>query len=193
MTDRPRPIIRGEHVYLRPAERSDLPSFVRWLSDADVAMHLAVRAPLSLALEEGWFERLLTAHGKTDYHFVICLRADDRAIGTVGLHEIDFANGNAYFGIAIGEKDEWDKGFGTDATNAICDFGFGELRLERIALYVYADNDRARRSYEKAGFTLEGTLRSAHFARGQRQDVHLMALLRSEWADLPRQKSWELA
>lgn len=191
MTDRPRPIIRGELVYLRPAERSDLPAFVRWLSDADVALHLAVRAPLSLALEEGWFERLLTSQGKTDYHFVICLRGDDRAIGMVGLHEIDFTNGNANFGIVIGEKDEWDQGFGTDATNAICDFGFGELRLERIFLYVYVDNDRGRRSYEKAGFSLEGTLRSAHFGRGERQDVHLMALLRSEWEAQSRPKSWE--
>lgn len=192
MTEGPRPIIRGEHVYLRPAERSDLPTFVRWFTDAEVTQHLAFRAPLSLALEEGWFERMLAAQGKTDYAFIICLRADDRPIGTVGLHGIDHENGNADFGIAIGEKAEWDKGFGTDATNAICDFGFGELRLERISLYIYAENDRARRSYEKAGFTLEGTLRRAHYARGDRKDVHVMALLRPEWEALPRPKSWEL-
>ena len=178
----PRPIIRGEHVYLRAPERSDLATFVRWFNDADVLRNLAMRAPMSLALEEGWFDRMLATQGTTNHHFVICLLTDDRPIGTVGLHGIDFAHGSAEFGIAIGEKDEWGKGYGTDALRAICDFGFGELRLERIALEYYAGNERGRRAYEKAGFVHEATLRRARFARGDHLDVHVMSLLRDEWA-----------
>jgi len=44
-----------------------------------------------------------------------------------------FEDGHAEFGIAIGEKSEWNKGHGTDALRAICDFGFGQLRLVRIS------------------------------------------------------------
>jgi hypothetical protein len=122
---------------------------------------------------------------------VICLLADDRAIGTAGLHGIDEVNGSAEFGIAIGEKDEWDKGYGTDALRAICDYGFGALRLERVSLMVYAGNARGRRAYEKAGFTMEGTLRHAHFAGGSHEDVHVMSLLRGEWDAMPRASSRE--
>lgn len=186
-----RPIIRGELVYLRPAERTDLERFVEWLNDADVQRHLALYAPMSLAAEEGWFERLLAAQGVTDFHFVVCLLVDDRPIGTVGLHKVDLTNGTAEFGIALGEKDEWDKGYGTDALRAICDFGFGQLRLERIGLLVYADNARGRRSYEKAGFTHEGTMRRAHFARGEHHDVHVMSLLHDEWLALTHRRAWE--
>jgi [ribosomal protein S5]-alanine N-acetyltransferase len=192
LTDRTIPILRGQRVYLRPAERADLPTFVRWFTDAGVVHNLAMRAPMSLAGEEAWFARLLEAQGKTDYHFVICLRADDMPIGTIGLHELDFVNGSAEFGIAIGEKDQQDRGYGTDALRAICDFGFGELRLERIGCEVYDGNDRARRAYERAGFAHEGTLRRAHFARGRHVDVHVMGLLREEWVAQPRAKSWEL-
>jgi RimJ/RimL family protein N-acetyltransferase len=192
MTDRTIPIIRGEHVYLRPAERADLPTFIRWLNDAQVAENLAVRAPMSLAMEEGWFDAMVEAQGKTDYHFVICLRVDDTPIGTIGLHALDFLNGTADFGIAIGEKDRQNRGYGTDALRAICDFGFGELRLERIGLDVYDGNDRAARAYEKAGFVHEGTKRHAHYARGKHLDVHVMGLLRDDWAAQPRPKSWEL-
>jgi RimJ/RimL family protein N-acetyltransferase len=188
---KPPPIIRGEHVYLRAPERSDLPDFVRWFNDASVTHHLAMFAPMSMAAEQTWFERMLAAQGTTDYHFVICLRADDRPIGTVGLHAIDARNGSAEFGIAIGETEEQNRGYGTDSLRAICDFGFGELRLERIGLDVYAGNDRARRSYEKAGFVHEGTRRHAHFARGEYSDVHVMSLLRDEWQAQPRPKSWE--
>jgi len=187
-----RPIIRGKRVFLRPAERSDIPTFVRWFSDAETTRYLKLRAPMSLASEEKWFEAMLERQGKSDYHFVICLLADGRAIGTAGLHELDLSSGNAAFGISIGEKDEWNKGYGTDALDAICDFGFGELRLERIWLEVYAPNVRARRSYEKAGFTLEGTQRRSHFAEGEHLDTHIMSLLRDEWQAMPRRKSWEL-
>jgi RimJ/RimL family protein N-acetyltransferase len=186
-----RPIIRGEQVFLRPSERVDLPLFVRWFNDADVLRNLAMRAPMSDAAEEAWFDRMLAAQGSTDYHFVICLLADARPIGTIGLHRLDLLNGTAEFGIAIGEKSEWNKGHGTDALRAICDFGFGALRLERIGLEVYAGNDRARRSYEKAGFTHEATLRRAHFTRGEHIDVHVMSLVRDEWTALPHRRSWE--
>jgi RimJ/RimL family protein N-acetyltransferase len=186
-----RPIIRGERVYLRAPERSDIPTFVRWFNDADVLRNLAMRAPMSEAAEERWFDEMLPREGISVMHLVICLNADDRAIGTVGLDTIDQANGTAEFGIAIGEKDEWGKGYGTDATRAICDFGFGELRLERIGLHVYADNERGLRAYEKAGFTLEATMRRAHFARGEHHDVHVMGLLRDEWLALPGRRAWE--
>jgi RimJ/RimL family protein N-acetyltransferase len=186
-----RPIIRGELVYLRAPERSDIGDFVRWFNDADVLHNLAMSAPMSTAAETIWFDRMLERQGSADYHFVICLLANDGAIGTAGLHGIDHVNGSAEFGIAIGEKGEWDKGYGTDALRAICDFGFGALRLERISLMVYEGNTRGRRAYEKAGFTMEGTLRRAHYAHGRHEDVHVMSLLRDEWSALPRPRGLE--
>ena len=186
------PRIRGRLVYLRAAERADLPLFLEWLNDDEVSRFLSQRAPLSLPAEERWFERMLEAQGKDGYHFVICRLDDSRPIGTAGLFDLDLVNGKAGFGIAIGEKDHWGKGYGTDALNAICDFGFGELRLERIWLDVYASNERARRSYEKAGFTVEARMRRAHFTHGAHVDVLGMALLRDEWEALPRPKAWEL-
>ena len=70
----PVPILRGERVYLRPAERSDLALFVRWLADAEVAHHLAVRSPISEAMEDKWFDQMVEQQGRDRYHFVICLR-----------------------------------------------------------------------------------------------------------------------
>jgi RimJ/RimL family protein N-acetyltransferase len=179
-------------VYLRPAERADLERFVRWFGDAETTRHLLLRAPFSLAMEERWFEQMVGAQGTTDYFFVVCRLADDEPIGTAGLHDLDFLNGSAEFGIMIGEKGEWNRGHGTDALRAICDFGFGELRLERIELQVYAGNVAARRSYEKAGFSLEGTLRHRHFTEGRYEDVLIMSFLRDEWAAQDRRRSWEL-
>jgi RimJ/RimL family protein N-acetyltransferase len=188
---RPLPTIRGEQVYLRPAERADIDLFVRWFADAETTRFLSTRAPFSKAMEEKWFESMVEQQGKRQYHFVICLLADDRAIGTAGFHHVNQEDGNATFGISIGEKAEWSKGYGTDALRAICDFGFGQLRLERIELDVYVTNRRAERSYEKAGFVSEGVLRHAQFADGRFQDLRRMSLLREEWAAQPQRRPWD--
>jgi len=190
-TPRPLPTIRGELVYLRPAEREDIDLFVRWFADAETTRYLATRAPFSKAMEEKWFESMVEQQGKRQYHFVICLLADDRAIGTAGFHHVNQEDGHATFGISIGEKAEWSKGYGTDALRAICDFGFGQLRLERIELDVYITNLRAQRSYEKAGFVSEGVLRHAQFADGAFQDLRRMSLLREDWAAQPQRRPWD--
>lgn len=185
------PTIRGDQVYLRPAERSDIDLFVRWFGDAETTRYLANRAPFSHAMEERWFESMLEQQGKRGYHFVICLLGDGRPIGTAGLHNVNYEDGHAAFGISIGEKSEWSKGYGTDALRAICDFGFGQLRLERIELDVYEPNKRARRSYDKAGFVTEGVLRHALFAHGQHHDVVRMSLLRGEWDAQAHPHAWD--
>jgi RimJ/RimL family protein N-acetyltransferase len=58
------------------------------------------------------------------------------------------------------------------------DFAFRDRNLQRIWLTVFADNPRAIRAYEKAGFEMEGTLRRAYFVDGRWRDAAIMAKLR---------------
>ena len=179
--DRPVPMLRHGSVFLRPAEREDIPLFVQWLTDARTTRTLALRSPLSLALEEGWFARLLEQHGRDIWHFVICRADDDRPVGALDFHDIQLVNGSASVGIVIGDPADTNRGYGSDALRALLGFGFGELRLERIWLDVYDYNDRARHVYERVGFVDEGTLRHALWRDGHFHDVHRMAILRADW------------
>jgi RimJ/RimL family protein N-acetyltransferase len=178
---KPQPLVRGRLVYLRPGERSDIPLFVRWLTDARTTEHLALRSPIGLAMEERWFDDMLDHHGRDRWFFVICRIEDDRPVGSTDLHEIGLTNGGAGLGILIGDPADTSQGYGSDAIRALLDFGFGELRLERIWLDVYADNDRARHVYERVGFVHEATFRRGLFRHGQYVDVVRMAVLRGEW------------
>ena len=170
-------------VYLRQAERSDIPLFVRWFNDTRTSKTLALVAPMSIPSEEGWFERTLESQGKDGYHFTICLLADDRPIGTIGLFGLDLRNGNAALGISIGDPADTNHGYGTDALHAIIGWAFAMLRLERIWLEVYDFNPRARLVYERVGFVHEGTQRHAIFRHGRFADVHRMAILVDEWRE----------
>jgi RimJ/RimL family protein N-acetyltransferase len=181
--DRPVPLLGGRLVYLRPGERDDIPLFVRWLSDARTTEGLAVRSPIGLAMEEHWFDGMLEQHGRERWFFVICRRDDDRPVGTVGLDEIGLTSGGAGLGIFIGDPADTSKGYGSDALRVLIDFGFGELRLERIWLDVFDFNERARHVYERLGFVHEATFRHAMFRGGRHVDLQRMAILREEWAE----------
>ena len=47
------------------------------------------------------------------------MKAGDKLVGATGLHRMDFKNRHASFGISIGDKSEWGKGYGTEATSLI--------------------------------------------------------------------------
>jgi RimJ/RimL family protein N-acetyltransferase len=187
-----RPILRGERVFLRPAERAEIGLLASWMNDAQVMETLGGRGPISEVAEEVWFDELQKAQGNTRWHFVICMRTGARPIGIVALESVDAPNGAAELGIGICEPALWDCGYGTEATQVLLDFGFGELRLHRVYLHVFEGNDRAVHVYERLGFVREGTLREALYRHGRHRDVRLMGMLRAEWEAQPWQRSWEL-
>jgi RimJ/RimL family protein N-acetyltransferase len=85
------------------------------------------------------------------------------------------------FGIFIGDKNYWSKGYGTDATKTLLRFAFEELGLNLVELEVYDFNPRAMRCYEKAGFRRVGAHRQGLYRHGKFHDEYLMSILREEW------------
>jgi RimJ/RimL family protein N-acetyltransferase len=175
------PMIAHGSIYLRPAEREDIPLFVGWFNDYATSRALAIRAPMSITAEEQWYERAVANQGKDGYHFVGCRLADDRAVGTVGLFDLDLVNGSAALGITIGAAADRGKGHGTDMLKALIAFGFDTLRLERIELDVYDFNDGAHRLYRRVGFVDEGVARHRIFREGRYRDLYRMSILAGEW------------
>jgi RimJ/RimL family protein N-acetyltransferase len=176
-------VILGENIRLRAIERTDIPRFVRWMNDPEVTQYLLMSSPLSTAMEEKWFDAQLERPPHQGQIFAIEVKvADDWVhIGNSGLHDVNPVNHSAEFGIVIGEKDYWNKGYGTQATRLTLRHGFEHLNLHRIYLEVFVTNPRAMRVYEAAGFTREGVQRQAIFKNGRYIDEIIMSILQSEW------------
>lgn len=191
MTPRPLRGIRGERVYLRPLEPEDADLVSGWYAD-DRIRRLMGDPPMSLARRRSRYEEAVKGDGDDVFRFIICDLGDDSPIGRLDVFDIDRANGSCAFGITLGDPARWGQGLGTDAVNAVTDFAFGELRMERVWLDTDADNLRAQAAYRKAGFIEEGRLRHAWFQDGVFTDDIRMAMLREEWLARPRPRSWEL-
>jgi RimJ/RimL family protein N-acetyltransferase len=173
------PFLIGEHIYLRPLEREDAATFVPWINDQDVTRNLIQFRPMNRENEEDFIAR--SYKEQSGMVFGIALKKDDRLIGNTGFHGIHLKDRHAGFGILIGDKAEWDRGYGTEATELMVRYGFETLNLNRIWLHVYDYNPRGKRTYEKVGFKPEGTLREHVYRDGRYSDVLVMGMLRDEW------------
>lgn len=178
-------MLHGKKTRLRAIEKEDIPRFVPWLNNPEIARYLMIAAPLSLADEEDWFQRMRSEQGKRQFVFAIDA-VDGPApvhIGNLGLHDIDRLHSQAMVGIFIGDPAYHGKGYGSDALRTLCRWAFLTQNLHRLYLNVYEFNPRAIRCYEKVGFQVEGRLRQAHFHNGRYWDVLLMAMLREEFQE----------
>ena len=175
-----RPPLIGQAISLRTLDRKDAAAFVPWVNDPEVIRTLAIgMQTLDVRDEEAFIEK--TNASEHDALFGIVVKATDQLIGSTGLDHIDFRNRRANFGIMIGEKSEWGKGYGTEATALVVQHAFVVLDLNRVQLFVYEYNPYAIRAYEKIGFQSEGILRRDHFYAGRHWDTIVMAIVRDEW------------
>lgn len=77
-------------------------------------------------------------------------------------------------------------GQGQPFLRALLDYGFGTLGAARLWLDASGENPRALRTYERAGFTLEGRLRQHWFRPALERvvDLVLFGMLRADWEAL---------
>jgi RimJ/RimL family protein N-acetyltransferase len=173
-------MLNGERVVLRPIQRADLPRLWELVEDFEVAV-LGSSGPVvphSLAQFETRFDQELTQEQKDRAYFAIAV--DGELIGEAGLHRINHFTRSCELGIGIG-REYWGKGFGQDAVRTLVDYAFEHLNMNRIGLYVLAEDPRAVGAYRKAGFVEEGRIRQHAWVRGGYEDELVMSVLRKEW------------
>ncbi len=173
--------IHGRTVVLRRHDARNVAAFTRWYADPEVVRLTRYQDGLMRPQEvRRFFEARVTGPGS--FALAIHLRDGDRLIGTCALSQLDGDNGSALFHITIGEPDCWGHGYGTEATALMLEHAFGTLGLHRVALAVFAFNERAIRSYGKVGFVAEGRAREAIWRDGRFQDEIHMSILERDWA-----------
>ena len=185
-------IIRGERIFLRPLRRDDTPLIVKWRNADAVRAHFVFRRELTKEAHGEWFDKRVRT-GEV-VQFVICVydkdalseaksrgdAARERAVGSVYLRDVDREEKTAEYGIFIGEADARGRGVGTETARLFTAFGIDVLHLHRISLKVLGGNEIARRSYEKAGFAVEGLFRDFVKLDGVFTDVVFMAKFAGE-------------
>ncbi|HSM33294.1 MAG TPA: GNAT family protein [Anaerolineae bacterium] len=172
--------IEGERVLLRHHRPDDLADVRRWYLDPELGRltRYSLR-PMSVEEIDRFFHARLLSAEQVGYAIVV--RESGRLIGSTTFSNLDADNGSTLFHISIGEPDARGEGYGTEATELMLWLAFERIGLHRVALSVFSFNSRAIRSYEKAGFRLEGRHREAIVRDGGRWDELTMGILAAEY------------
>ena len=180
-------IYTGELVRLSAMDADEISkAYSRWSRDSEYRRLLDSGAAriFSQKASKKWLEKDMDEQSVNQHWFSIHKLDDDTLLGDVGLYVDGWPARDVSIGIGIGERDFWGKGFGTDAMKVILRYAFTEIDMRRVTLDVFEFNPRAIRSYEKAGFRLEGRMRKALNKEGKRWDMLFMGILHEEWMGL---------
>jgi len=168
-------------IKLRALNRTDLEKTLKWHNSKEIRkLYLGHPFPINKEMEERWYDKILTSNIPTTV-FGIEHEADQALIGISVLKNINLINRSAEFALYIGDEDYQGKGLAKLATIDTLRFGFDQLNLNRIALNVLQNNEKAIGLYENLGFIQEGELRESIFKNGKIQNEYIFALLKSEF------------
>lgn len=109
-------------------------------------------------------------------------KEDGQLLGTCGYVWLRRFRGEIGYDLA---QAYWRCGYMTEALDAILEFGFDELELNRIEALTMRENQASAGLLRKLGFVEEGLLRQHDFFKGAFHDMRLFALLRADYFELP--------
>lgn len=167
---------------LREYEKRDVEFIEKWMRDDGIRQWFTFASrPLAHEQIVQFVEDQInnkTQPKPTYKNFVIYSLNDAQKeyFGSVGLKNIDYQTAQAEITIVIADKSDLGKGYGQEALELICEYGFSILYLKMINIHCFAHNLRAINAYRKFGFSNEGLVHNNIKTESGNFDEIVMAL-----------------
>jgi RimJ/RimL family protein N-acetyltransferase len=177
----PTPTLQTDRLRLRPFTDADADDLWSLHSDAHVLRYWD-SPPWT---ERSRAERFLAtcvqvAEEGTGARLAIDRLSDGVFLGWCGLTQWDAVHRSAALGYVLGEA-AWGHGYATEAAQALLQWAFDTLDLNRVQAEADTRNVASARVLEKLGFVHEGTQREDCIVNGEVSDSWVYGLLRREW------------
>lgn len=172
------PIITRD-LTIRESAEEDLDLFYQWELRPEVTEFFSIADGQSRETVEEVYRRDLGDPGRRQY--TIVLTESGAPIGRIVLADYMERWKVEIFRIYLADPALRGKGYGKQAMLAMLKLCFEDEGMERVYLDHYTGNPAAG-LYLSLGFQYEGILRSNCRKDGQLYDVHLMSMLKDEYA-----------
>jgi [ribosomal protein S5]-alanine N-acetyltransferase len=130
-----------------------------------------------------YLKKLIQRSSREDAHYwFIKFSEEDKIIGTLGLHDIDWSNrvGEVSYGIS---PDYSRRGFFTEALMRVLDYCFNDLEFERICASTMADNLASVNGLKRCGFIKKRIINNCYYSEndGLKHDALILEISRDEY------------
>ncbi|MEC3884322.1 GNAT family N-acetyltransferase [Halobacillus sp. HZG1] len=162
--------LHTERLCLRPYTNDLAERVVELAGDEAVAATTFVPHPYTLEVAEEWIALHKDWIEKgTAYPLAMIVKESNVLVGTMTLR-IDGKHHKGELAYWVG-KPYWNQGYATEAAIRVVDFGFGELKLNRIWSAAITSNPGSTKVMQKAGLSYEGTLKQDIYHWGEYKDL----------------------
>lgn len=170
------PLLEGDRITLKPLTLAFCSEkYLSWLNDSDVYAHLDAGG--NYTMEDLY--SFVNKNAVEDVLFwAIVVKEDNNHIGNIKIDKINTTELNGEYGIMIGEKSVWGKGYGAEASKIVIDYCFNSIGLKAIHLGVHAENISAVNLYKKLGFDIVATEPSKGAKKSENDYYYRMTLLK---------------
>ncbi len=178
------PVLETARLVLRPFSSGDAPKVAELAGRREIAdTTTSIPHPYSERCARDWIQGVLQGRreGK-EAVFAVVTKTGKELVGAAGLRDINPEHKQAELGFWIG-VDWWRQGFATESAQALLQFGFEILKLNRIYARHMLRNPASGRVLKRIGMNLEGVLRDAVCKWGTYEDVALLAIIRHDWLE----------
>lgn len=170
----------SERLYLKRLNCSYVSDYyTQWLNDAEVNRFLETKGGYT---KEGLACYLKKIEKDNILAWAIHLKSDGRHIGNIKIDPINERHRHGEYGILIGDKGVWGKGYGEEASKSVFSHVFTTPPfLRKVTLGVVKRNNAAVKLYAKMGFVIEGIYKSHALHSGEWHDVLRMSLFKESY------------
>ena len=173
--------ISTETLTLRFLQEADLPEVYDIFSHPEVMRYWSYPPWTSPAQAEQWLMNVQEGYRtQSALEFGIERRIDHALLGTCTLFQFHVASRRAEIGYALG-RPYWGSGYMHQALQALLQYAFETLNLNRLEADIDPRNQASARTLERLGFQKEGHLRERWIVNDEISDTDLYGLLRREW------------
>ena len=172
------PDLKSERLILRPLSLFHLSQeYVDWLNNFEVSRYISFSENKTTLSELEKY--LIDIEKKKILFWAIHIKNSNKHIGNIKIDPVIKKFGLCEYGILIGDKSEWGKGYAKEASQLVIDYCFNVLNLRKMTLGVIDCNENAVKLYKSLGFEVEGVLKKQEFHFGKYCDGLRMALFNS--------------
>ena len=174
--------LETSRLLLRPAVMEDAqPMFDNWASDPEVTKYLTWPTHSSPEISRMVLSSWVADYQKEDfYQWMIALKdTPDSPIGSISVVALNSEVDKAEIGYCIG-RPWWHQGITTEALQAVMDFLFNEVGMNRLEARHDPRNPHSGAVMRKCGMQYEGTARQSDRNNQGICDAAIYALLKQE-------------
>ena len=175
------PDLETGRLRLRKLTMRDAQDIYEYSCDPQVAKYVLWEAQTSVSEARGYLRFMLRKYRLGEpASWGIEYKATGRIIGTIGFMWIQRDNASAEVGYSL-HRGYWNQGIMTEALQAVLQYGFYSMNLNRIEAQHETKNPASGAVMRKCGMVKEGTLRQRMRNKGRFVDVDLYAILRQDY------------